>query len=81
MDGQTKERDPGHGASTSIQRRGNVMAKGRCLKWSKGRTKCLKRSKSGGKKGGSRKRCKYGKLKNPVGRRVCKKRPRKGRRR
>lgn len=57
------------------------MARGRCLKWAKGRTRCLKRSKSGGKKGGSRKRCKYGVLKNPTKRRRCKKRPRTGRKR
>ena len=58
------------------------MAKGRCLKWSKGRTRCVKRAKSsGGSKGGGKGRCKYGKLKNPTKRRRCKKRPRTGRKR
>ncbi len=45
---------------------------------------CLKSRRAGTKKSGrkaSAKGCKYGKLKNPSGRRRCRKRPRKGRRR
>lgn len=30
--------------------------KGRCLKWSKGRTRCLKRAKGAGLRGASRRR-------------------------
>lgn len=56
------------------------MRKGRCVKWSKGRTKCMKRAKSTSKKRGRKgrrpankgKKCKrFGR--SSTGRRVCRK--------
>lgn len=47
------------------------MAKGSCVKWSKGRTRCLRRSKSG--LSGNKAKCPKGRVKSGPRKGMCRK--------